>query len=135
MTQNNQQNFGLVSGSVDANTIKLLSGSATSMYDYRTTNLYDVSLNQGNPVGINEITGKDMLEVFQKGLYKSLVSRRDDAKALWEEEDDDASYGEYTALKEVVELLEKFLREAPSRLYQPDDRYRGRDTFDNYYRY
>lgn len=78
---------------------------------------------------INDITGGELLEVIQKGLYKTLVGRRDDAKAVWEEEDDDASYGEYKALKDTVELLEAFIKQAPNSRYSTS---RQTDRYDRY---
>lgn len=77
---------------------------------------------------IDDVSGRQMLETIEKGVYKTLVARRDDAKAIWEEEDDDASYGEYKALKEAVELLLAFLHEAPKARYsglRRDNRYDG----------
>lgn len=80
---------------------------------------------------INDITGSELLEVIQKGLYKTLVGRRDDAKAVWEEEDDDASYGEYNALKGAVELLDAFLKQAPQSRFSTN-RPVDRDRYDGY---
>lgn len=77
---------------------------------------------------IDDVTGREMLETIEKGVYKTLVARRDDAKAIWEEEDDDASYGEYKALTEAVALLEAFLHQAPKARYtglRRNDRYDG----------
>lgn len=81
---------------------------------------------------INDITGMEMLEVIQKGLYQTLVGRRDDAQAVWEEEDDDASYGEYKALKDTVELLDAFLRGAPKARYSGLRRPGSYDRYDSY---
>ena len=102
----------------------------TSPSNYRTS-LYDSMIDVNSyrdECGIDDITGREMLEVIQKGVYKTLVTRRDDAKAIWEEEDDDASYGEYKALKDAVELLDAFLKQAPKARYsglQSRDRYDG----------
>ena len=84
---------------------------------------------------INDITGMDLLEVIEKGIYRTLVTRRDDAKAVWEEEDDDASYGEYKALKDAVELLEAFIKQAPNARYsgvRNRERYNPRYGTDGY---
>lgn len=78
---------------------------------------------------IDDVTGRQMLETFQNDVYKTLVARRDDAKSIWEEEDDDASYGEYKALKDAVALLDSFLVQAPKA------RYSGLRRKDDYNRY
>lgn len=104
----------------------------TSLY---SRSLYDnafTSVDTYNGDGsIDDVTGRQILETIQKGIYKTLVGRRDDAKAIWEEEDDDASYGEYKALKDTVELLEAFLREAPKARYSVR-RGDGYDRYDQY---
>jgi hypothetical protein len=116
-------------GSLNTNTIatKYITNpitSGTSLYDRFGTTADPYQ----NDASINDITGAELLEVIQKGLYKVLVGRRDDAKAVWEEEDDDASYGEYKALKDAVELVDAFIRNAANA------RYSGlrRDRFDGY---
>ena len=101
-----------------------------------TSRIYDHSITSvdayNDRAGINDVTGSEMLEVIQKGVYKTLVARRDDAKAIWEEEDDDASYGEYKALKETVELLDAFIREAPKATYSGLRRRGDYDRYDQY---
>lgn len=97
----------------------------TSLYDHLNGSAFDTQ--DGS---INDITGMELLEVIQKGLYKTLVGRRDDAKAVWEEEDDDASYGEYKALKDTVELLDAFLKQAPNARYSGLKR--RSDRYDSY---
>lgn len=98
-----------------------------SLYDSRIT-MPDYNAE----CSIDDLTGREMLEVMQKGFYKTLVNRRDDAKAVWEEEDDDASYGEYKALKDAVELLEAFIKQAPSARYSGIKRRNDYDRYDGY---
>ena len=94
-----------------------------SYYDSLTKSL-DPYYDDGT---IDDVSGMQMLQVMEKGLLKTLIARRDDAKAVWEEEDDDASYGEYNALKGAVELLEAFIHQAPKARYsglkKNDNRY------------
>lgn len=115
---------------INPNTIatKFATTNRASLYDY---------MNKPDPYGtvdgtINDITGAEMLEVIQKGIYKTLVGRRDDAKAVWEEEDDDASYGEYKALKDAVELMDTFLKQAPGARYSGLKRPADYDRYDGY---
>jgi hypothetical protein len=121
-------------GKIDSNWISNNYLSSTNPITSFRGSLYDNTIypavdTYADNAGIDDLTGREMLEVIQKGVYKTLVVRRDDAKALWEEEDDDASYGEYKALKDAVELLDAFLKQAPNA------RYSGLKRRDDYNRY
>lgn len=110
------------------------SNSITQNYASVRNDLYGklAATDYGVDGTIHDVTGAEMLEVIQKGVYKTLVTRRDDAKAIWEEEDDDASYGEYKALKDAVELLEKFIHEAPKARYSGLKRPSDYGRYDSY---
>ena len=118
-------NNPITNASISALAITSPSNYRTSLYDSMISPV-DTSYDECN---IDSLTGREMLEVIQKGIYKTLVTRRDDAQALWEEEDDDASYGEYKALKDAVELLDAFLKQAPKARYSGLQR---RDRYDGY---
>jgi len=134
MTNNNGDNsIALTNSKLSASTISALSANTIStskmnLYDYMASPINDYS----QDISIDDVTGREMLEVIQRGVYKTLVTRRDDAKALWEEEDDDASYGEYKALKDAVELMDAFLKQAPKARYSGLNRRNGYDRYDGY---
>jgi hypothetical protein len=97
-------------GVITANTLSNSQFAAGGVIDTRS--------NWGEDVSIKDLSATDMLHFIRTELLSKLEEEKDTARLLYEEEGDDTSLGEYLAMQKAVEMLEKYLREAPSKIYR-----------------
>lgn len=86
------------------------------------TKLVATTITSGSLLGYSEkylqdLSASEFLEAFRNSELVKLQMMVEDARLLYEEEADDASFGEYQGLKTALEWLEATLMAAPSKIY------------------
>ena len=87
-------------------------------------------------VPINDLNYTEYLGLMKTGLLNKLKEDVEEAKLRYEDDQEDASLGEYIGLKAALERLEKFIEDAPKQRYSRSgktDRFKA-DLL-NYYSY